>query len=558
MSRSSTSGEGDVTEPASPTPPEHQQQQQQEQRQEQRQEQQQDPQQGQKQEQEEPQHHRQQPQRQQLQHQRPEYQYQQQPQSPPAQWRLPPSSVVHSFPDCSMEMRASQARQRPFRSRTTERLLEKNVRVWQPSSVLLRKEFLNIMFITAAVFTVTGAVVAVRSAFGSEPEDAWALPLEEDMQATRKRLYCFFNHSAHRRPEPMRFGVENIHVELCDDVVYCYLGVDPSTANIVSKDPKFDIQQEGIRKFARLRDKDVSLVIWAAVGGRRSDGEAFRKLSGLRRYRVEFAENAARWLLQYGFDGLVLHWPGPMGDQDRQALGAFLRTLRRRLSSDGQRLAIVVPADKAQRAAGFDVQDIINVVDVMFVETHRTMEPATFPVTSFYSPLRVKTQAKRKGQTGLSHVLGDMSLELTQMDKVVFGVTLAGASFTLKNAVANKAGDPSAGPGKPGLFTRQPGTLSHYELEQMLAHDLSWSRQFDRVAQCSYVVNGDQWVGFEDDVSLQSKAHLLLFTGGIAVWDICMDDFRGTFGRPLLARARDILLRNHTFGRSVRAKARMG
>ncbi|KAL3211090.1 hypothetical protein MRX96_036660, partial [Rhipicephalus microplus] len=198
----------------------------------------------------------------------------------------------------------------------------------------------------------------------------------------------------------------------------------------------------------------------------------------------------------------------------------------------------------------------------MFVETHRTMEPATFPVTSFYSPLRVKTQAKRRGQTGLSHVLGDMSLELTQMDKVVFGVTLAGASFTLKNVASNKAGDPSSGPGKPGLFTRQPGTLSHYELEQMLAHDLSWSRQFDRVAQCSYVVNGDQWVGFEDDVSLQSKAHLLLFTGGIAVWDICMDDFRGTFGRPLLARARDILLRNHTFRaqpacqRPVRADSR--
>ncbi|XP_065309453.1 chitinase-3-like protein 1 [Dermacentor albipictus] len=469
-----------------------------------------------------------------------------------------PPTLVHNFHDCSVEMSASRARQRPVRSRTTERLIEKNVRVWQPSSVLLRKEFLNIMFITAAVFTVTGAVVAVRSAFGAEPEDAWALPLEEDMQASRKRLYCFFNHSAHRRPEPVRFGVDSIRVELCDDIVYCYLGVDPATANIVSKDPKFDIQQEGLRKFTRLRDKDVSLVIWAAVGGRRSDGEAFRKLAVQRRYRVEFSENAARWLLQYGFDGLVLHWPNPMGDQDRQALGTFLRTLRRRLSADGQRLAVVVPADKAERNAGFDVQDIINLVDVMFVETHRTMEPATFPVTSFYSPLRVKTQAKRRGQTGLSHVLGDMSLELTQMDKVVFGVTLAGASFTLKNVAANKAGDPSAGPGKPGLFTRQPGTLSHYELEQMLAHDLSWSRQFDRVAQCSYVVNGDQWVGFEDDVSLQSKAHLLLFTGGIAVWDICMDDFRGTFGRPLLARARDILLRNHTFGHSLRAKGRLG
>nr|XP_050043068.2 endochitinase-like [Dermacentor andersoni] len=111
------------------------------------------------------------------------------------------------------------------------------------------------MFITAAVFTVTGAVVAVRSAFGAEPEDAWALPLEEDLQASRKRLYCFFNHSAHRRPEPVRFGVDSIRVELCDDIVYCYLGVDPATANIVSKDPKFDIQQEGLRKFTRLRDK---------------------------------------------------------------------------------------------------------------------------------------------------------------------------------------------------------------------------------------------------------------------------------------------------------------
>ncbi|XP_037268655.2 chitinase-3-like protein 1 [Rhipicephalus microplus] len=484
-------------------------------------------------------------------------------QSSPQQLRLQadrrhPPPLVQNFGACSVEMSPSRARQRPLRSRTSERLIEKNVRVWQPSSVLLKKEFLNIMFITAAVFTVTGAVVAVRSAFGTEPEDAWALPLEEDLQASRKRLYCFFNHSAHRRPEPVRFGVDNIRVELCDDIVYCYLGVDPTTANIVSKDPKFDIQQESLRKFTRLRDKDVSLVIWAAVGGRRSDGEAFRKLAGQRRYRVEFSENAARWLLQYGFDGLVLHWPNPMGDQDRQALGAFLRTLRRRLSADGQRLAIVVPADKAERLSGFDVQDVINLVDVMFVETHRTMEPATFPVTSFYSPLRVKTQAKRRGQTGLSHVLGDMSLELTQMDKVVFGVTLAGASFTLKNVASNKAGDPSSGPGKPGLFTRQPGTLSHYELEQMLAHDLSWSRQFDRVAQCSYVVNGDQWVGFEDDVSLQSKAHLLLFTGGIAVWDICMDDFRGTFGRPLLARARDILLRNHTFGHSLRAKGPSG
>ncbi|KAM7312354.1 hypothetical protein ISCGN_009259 [Ixodes scapularis] len=162
-----------------------------------------------------------------------------------------------SFPECSLEMQAGNrtTSQRPPRN-NDRTLLDKNVHVWQPSSVLLRKEFLNIMFITAAVFTVTGAVVAVRSAFGSEPEDSWALPLEEDLQASRKRIYCFFNSSAHRRPEPMTFSVAHINVDYCDDIVYTYLGVDSMAANIVSKDPKFDIQQEGIRKFAKLRERD--------------------------------------------------------------------------------------------------------------------------------------------------------------------------------------------------------------------------------------------------------------------------------------------------------------
>ncbi|EEC17686.1 hypothetical protein IscW_ISCW012304 [Ixodes scapularis] len=103
------------------------------------------------------------------------------------------------------------------------------------------------MFITAAVFTVTGAVVAVRSAFGSEPEDSWALPLEEDLQASRKRIYCFFNSSAHRRPEPMTFSVAHINVDYCDDIVYTYLGVDSMAANIVSK--------VGATRLARNREK---------------------------------------------------------------------------------------------------------------------------------------------------------------------------------------------------------------------------------------------------------------------------------------------------------------
>ncbi|XP_064460053.1 chitinase-3-like protein 1 [Ornithodoros turicata] len=460
-------------------------------------------------------------------------------------------TVIPAVPECDFEMGARKPKHRAARRQVSERtFLGRNLTTWQPSSALLRKEFLNIMFITAAVFTITGAVVAVRSAFGSESEEAWAVPMEDDLQAGRKRIYCFFNHSAYRRPEPMTFTVDNVQVEHCDDIVYTFLGIDPAAANIISKDPKYDVHLEGIRRFAKLRERDVSLVIWAALGGSRTDNDAFNKIASVRRSRVEFAENSARWLQQYGYDGIILYWIYPLGDTERSNFGSLIKSVKKRLSAEGLRLAVVVPGDKTLRKAGFDVRELAQTVDVIFVDTHRTVDPSTFPVTTFFSPLRVKTQAKRLGQTGLSYVLGDLSVEVNQMEKVVFGLTLAGVTFTLKDPSKNKAGDPVKGPGNPGVFTKEPGLLGHFEIDQLLAHDLSWSRQFDRVSQCPYLVSGDQWVGFEDDVSLQSKSHLVLFTGGIAVWDISMDDFRGSLGKPLLARARDIFLRNHTLGRT--------
>lgn len=106
---------------------------------------------------------------------------------------------------------------------------------------------------------------------------------------------------------------------------------------------------------------DVSLVIWAALGGSGADNEALRKMAAQRRYRVEFADNAARWLQQYGYDGLVLHWRQPIAGQDRGMLSALVRTLKRRLAEDALRLGIVLPADKERRTAGYDVREVAQV-----------------------------------------------------------------------------------------------------------------------------------------------------------------------------------------------------
>ena len=87
---------------------------------------------------------------------------------------------------------------------------------------------------------------------------------------------------------------------------------------------------------------------------------------------------------------------------------------------------------------------------------------------------------------------------------------------------------PTSGGGKAGEFTRESGFLSFYEICEMLKNGAKYF--WDDEQKVPYVIDGDQWIGFDDERSIREKLRWISDNGygGAMVWTIDMDDFHGT------------------------------
>ncbi|KAH9381470.1 hypothetical protein HPB48_008055 [Haemaphysalis longicornis] len=84
---------------------------------------------------------------------------------------------------------------------------------------------------------------------------------------------------------------------------------------------------------------------------------------------------------------------------------------------------------------------------------------------------------------------------------------------------------------------------SYYDIVETLLVNRSWTRFLHGYSRCVVAHSHDQWIGFEDRVSLRAKRPILSRTLGLAVWDVNMDDFAGDYGPswPLLQEVRDLV-----------------
>lgn len=112
-------------------------------------------------------------------------------------------------------------------------------------------------------------------------------------------------------------------------------------------------------------------------------------------------------------------------------------------------------------------------------------------------------------------------------DKIVVGMATYGRTFTLANPANNGMNAPTTGGGKAGEFTREAGFLAFYEVCEMLKNGATYI--WDEEQKVPYAVDGDQWVGFDDERSIRNKMKWLLDNdyAGAMVWTIDMDDFTG-------------------------------
>lgn len=119
--------------------------------------------------------------------------------------------------------------------------------------------------------------------------------------------------------------------------------------------------------------------------------------------------------------------------------------------------------------------------------------------------------------------------------KLVAGIAFYGHSFTLKNSNNNGLHAPITGAGNGGPYMKEEGSWSY--IEWCDKRD-SWSCEWDAEQKMPICLNGNQWLGIDDEGSVRNKVAFInsMNLGGAMIWSIDMDDVHGACGaaNPML------------------------
>ena len=98
-----------------------------------------------------------------------------------------------------------------------------------------------------------------------------------------------------------------------------------------------------------------------------------------------------------------------------------------------------------------------------------------------------------------------------------------GRSFRITDPNRNNPGDSAAGGATAGVYTREAGFLSYYEICQKLSQ--GWIKKWDNEAKVPYAYSGSEWVGYDDIQSLKEKVDYLKLKdlGGAMFWVVIIN-----------------------------------
>lgn len=282
-----------------------------------------------------------------------------------------------------------------------------------------------------------------------------------------------------------------------------------------------------------LKTKNPKLKILLSIGGYLFGSKGFHPMVDSSKSRLEFINSVIPFLRNHNFDGLDISWIYP-DVKDNSLFIVLIHELAEAFQQDSvksskERLLLTAGVSAGRQIIDNSYQikklakelDFINLLSFDF---HGSWEKPL--VTGHNSPLR-KGQLDR-GTTSYYNVEYAVGYWLNKgmpAEKVVMGIPTYGRSFTLASA-ETAVGAPASGPGAAGPITESSGFLAYYEICQFL-QGAKIVRLQDQ--QVPYAVKGNQWVGYDDVESVESKVQFLksLNLAGAMIWSIDMDDFTG-------------------------------
>ncbi|XP_012260741.1 probable chitinase 10 [Athalia rosae] len=362
---------------------------------------------------------------------------------------------------------------------------------------------------------------------------------KNELQATSPndhKIVCYYTNWSQYRTKIGKFMPEDIQPDLCTHIVFAFGWLKKNKltsfeSNDETKDGKLGLYE----RIMTLKKANPSLKILLAIGGWSFGTQKFKEMSSSRYARQTFIYSAIPYLRHRNFDGLDMDWEYPKGGDDKKNFVLLLKELREAFEAEAQErkksrllLTAAVPVGPDNIKSGYDVPAVssyLDFINLMAYDFHGKWEKETGHNAPLYASSLDSEWQKQLSVDNAASVWVRLG---APKEKLIIGMPTYGRSFTLSNPSSWKVHAPASGGGKAGEYTKESGFIAYYEICEMLLNGAAYV--WDDEMKVPYLVDGDQWVGFDDERSIRNKMHWIKDKGygGAMVWTVDMDDFNGT------------------------------
>ncbi|KAG8182777.1 hypothetical protein JTE90_018651, partial [Oedothorax gibbosus] len=373
---------------------------------------------------------------------------------------------------------------------------------------------------SALLGSATSLISAAKNVYSSKSHGA------------KYKLVCYFTSWAFQRKGEGRFDLSGFQPHLCTHAIYALAKLENNS--IESRLPDIDLPEylNGYQKFNDLKKKNPNLKTLIAIGGWDMTSKPFSIMASDRTNRTIFIESVLLFLKQHGFNGLDLDWEWPVTNggraEDKQNFVVLLKELKAALHSEGFLLTSTVSATKYYIDMAYDIPAISKELDQIHLLSFN-FHGHWDPVIGLNAPLYAAQGASDQDKQLTVDFAVDYWLKGgAPKEKLILGMPLFGRSFTLANPNENGVHAQAAGSGESGRLNGDREILGFNEICENLSKR-RWASVWDPDAWTPYAYKGNQWVGYDNQRSLNLKVEYLMKKGlaGGLVWSIDTDDHRG-------------------------------